>query len=806
MKQSFIKKITGLLIVLIMLNKANAQQTIITGKVKDSANNQLGYTTVGLYSEANNKNALQIVVTDKEGMYKFLDVDTGRYTVLFSFSGYVEQKIPVNILPDEKLKKVPDIILVKMLKELQEVTVKAKKMLVEIKDDGISYNAEADPMANTDKLIDLLRKTPMVTVDGNDNVEINGQSNFKVLLNGRETSMFSRNVKQALKSFPGSMVKRIDIITNPSAKYDAEGIAGIINIITKKKVVGYNGTMSAEANTQTYRGADASFNFKYGKIGLTAFASIGGNNGLSFDEEETIEALTPASFYKRNSTGNTKQFNNSPQANIELNYEADSLNTFSFYGSFDKSNGTDNTSKAFNLIPASQIGSVQSHFNSESYTETPGWSGGMDYIRKFKTNADQEFSIKLFGSFGNEHINNSSEQLSGSGNRYILNRSEAADKQYTIQADYIHPFKKKQKLEIGIKTILRRASSDYESLQKFNMADQYKLNQQNSDNFTYQQDVYSAYASYSFSIKKINFRTGLRLEHTEVDGEFITSQTKVAQTYTNIIPNLLIATRFKNGHNISFSYSLRLSRPYISNLNPFVNNIDSLTVYIGNPALEPQLFHNTSLQYRFKKGKLFTNISLGNSYSNSNIVYGYTFNNTTGVSTFSTQNNGISNRIYLNVGVNGSLNDKWNLNINGGTSYYSIKSQTGFVQQNAGFAGNIGYNTSYKITPKFAATNFFNYYFPVVLLQGKANGYFAYGFAGKYQIFNDKITLSAYINNGFNKDGIFKRISSFEDSNSMRVRTQYILFRGVGLNIAWNFGKLSGEVSKKRGVSNTDLL
>src|SRR4029079_2519141 len=116
------------------------------------------------------------------------------------------------------------VLLSQTIKELQNIVVTAPKRLIDIKDDGISYNVEADPMASTDKLIDLLRKTPLVTVDGNDNVTINGQTNFKVLLNGRETSMFARNTKEALRSFPGSLVRRIDIITNPSAKYDAEGV------------------------------------------------------------------------------------------------------------------------------------------------------------------------------------------------------------------------------------------------------------------------------------------------------------------------------------------------------------------------------------------------------------------------------------------------------------------------------------------------------------------------------------------------------------------------------------------------------
>lgn len=800
-------RLTRAAIVLLALinHQSLAQSFHLSGRVTDSSGAGMAYATVSLLQQHKSSRVLQSVYTGKAGDYQLTAPDTGSYQLVYSFAGYQEQVRPIHLNPANPALQLPDIILVSAAKTLQSVQVTARKRLVEIRDDGISYHAEADPMANSDKLIDLLRKIPMVTIDGNDQVEINGQSNFKVLLNGRETALFARNLKQALNSFPGNQVSRIDIITNPSSKYDAEGIAGIINIITRKKILGYTGSIGAEINTQQYKGANASLNVKFKKAGITALASTGKTAGLNYESEETIEAFN-AIFYKRSAHGRVTQHNASPNINLELNYEPDSLNTVSLYGSLDRSWREDHVEKEFTLLPDAQGNPVQSNYNAVNKNKTPGWSAGLDYIRKFKRNKEQEFSIKLFSIFGNDNTRNSSEQLSDAGNRFVANESQASDRQYTLQADYLQPLWKKQKLELGSKLILRRASSNYESLLKYQAADPYRVNPQNSDKFSYKQSVYSVYSSYSYSLKKMNFRVGIRLEHTEVDGEFISSQTMVAQQYTNVIPNFLIATRLKNGHQVSFNYSLRLSRPYINYLNPFVDNTDSLSIRTGNPTLEPQVFHSSSLQYRFGTAKLFASFTLGNSYSTSYILYKYTLADNTGITTASFENNGISNRIYCNASVNANLSSKLTVNINSGAAYLSITSRDKQVQKNAGFTGNLGYNGTYRFTKKISGSNFFNYYFPVVLIQGTRNAYFAYGIGGRYNLLQEKLLVSVYLNNLFAKKGVFKRVSTFKEANFENRQTQYIPFRGLGIALTWTFGKLTEEVSKKRGVTNNDLL
>ena len=155
------------------------------------------------------------------------------------------------------------------------MVVNAQRPMVEQSDDKIVFNVEDDPTNKTETAIDILRKTPFITVDGEDNIKVNGKSNFKVLLNGRETSMFARNIKEALRGFPGALISKIEVITTPSAKYDGEGIGGLINIITKKKVVGYNGTLSSFSRTSDkLNNFSVNGNAKVGKIGLSVFYGI----------------------------------------------------------------------------------------------------------------------------------------------------------------------------------------------------------------------------------------------------------------------------------------------------------------------------------------------------------------------------------------------------------------------------------------------------------------------------------------------------------------------------------------------------
>jgi outer membrane receptor protein involved in Fe transport len=775
----------------------------VEGKVMDSAKQAVESVNILLQKKADSS-LVKAGISDKSGNFILRGIKPGDYLLVLSKAGYDKKYLPVTV-GASKL-EVPAVTLSYEVANLQGVTVQSKKPLVEQTDDKISYNVENDPLAAAETALDLLRKTPLVTVDGQGNIQVNGQSSFRVLLNGRETSMFARNVSEALKGFPGTLIKKIEVTTNPSAKYDGEGVGGIINIITKKKVAGYNGSISTTASTTGFRVFNASLNLKYGKFGLSGYTGMGGNFNQPNRSGEEIESKNPIAFYKRISSGEISRTNKWIYGNIELSYEIDSLNTLSSYFIPNGGGGDADGTSLFHLIRPNRIDTVTSIYKSYNEYSYPSSNIGLDYIRKFKGNTEKEFSMKLNADFGSDNTYSTSAQSNPGGtNRFIINDSKAVNRQYTIQTDYVQPLAKNQKLELGAKAIIRRATSDYQSLIKYDPSESYKINPTNTDNFKYNQNVYSLYTTYSFKINKVNFRTGVRMENTDLNGYFVTSATTVNQNYINFLPNLLVSTKFKKGQTLSFSYGMRIARPYIWNLNPFVNNTDSLNISTGNPALQPQTFNTFSLQYRFTAGQTFLSFGLTSSFSNDRIIQFSTFNDITGITTSSPANIGRNKQTSLSISVNGKFNPDWTINTNGSLAYEEVENTSSIgAQRNSGFSGNGFLNSNYNLTKKFAASTYIGFYLPPPTLQGRYGLNFYYGIGVNHKFLKDKLTVNLSAVN-LHTD-FFTQRNVFEDNNFKRTTDYSYLYRGLQCSISWSFGKLSENVSKKRGVTNDDLL
>src|SRR5688572_8151560 len=410
--------------------------------------------------------------------------------------------------------------LVTLVKNLSEVTVTAVRPLVEQQGDRLIYNVEQDPVAKSESASDILRKTPFVNVDGDGNIQVNGQSNFKVLLDGRETALFSQNVKEALKAFPGATISRIEVITSPSAKYDAEGVGGIINIITKKKLAGYNGTINSNINSIGNKSAGLNINLKTGKLGISGMYSIMSNGGIRSDQMGVTTPDQPIAFARREVGGPRQTDLFFHQGNIELSYDLDSAHTLVVYGNMGKHSNEQVNEYTIQTLYANGSSDISPYF-LESRMAMPTHGFGSDFIRKYKGKPQKELSFRFQGLFNTNRNFSNSEQHFGSVNRFLLNNSEAFNTEYTLQGDLIEPLNKTTRLETGIKTILRKASSDFESLVKFNKTAPYEVDPANSNKFSYDQDVYGAYVSVNKTFKALTARVGLRVEHTRVDGDFI---------------------------------------------------------------------------------------------------------------------------------------------------------------------------------------------------------------------------------------------------------------------------------------------
>jgi len=774
----------------------------LSGTVSDSTK-PLPLVTVRIYKKINHP-ALQTTLSKENGSFQFNKPDTGNYILSFTHTGYTEKQINIAVTPQAGDMQIEPVKLSRATGMLKEVTVTAQRPMVEQSDDKVVFNVEDDPNNKTETAIEILRKTPFITVDGEDNIKVNGKSNFKVLLNGRETSMFARNVKEALRAFPGALISKIEVITNPSAKYDGEGIGGLINIITKKKVVGYNGSLSTFSRTSDkLNNFSVNGNAKVGKFGATVFLNTGFANPVLQHNTNTTIPSTPDIYTKRTLDGD--QYNNSDWSfgNAELSWEFDSLNTLSLYTNIDSWSDKTVSDQTITTDYANEPSTV-SYYNLTNKSKNPGVNVGSDYIKHFKNNKEREFSLRFLGEFGKNDAELNSFQDNPGTDRYLLNTSYAINNQYTLQADNSIPLKRNDKLEGGLKAILRRASSDYQSLVKYNEADDYEPNKTNTDYFDYNQDVISLYSMYSRRLKKSSFRIGARIEYTIVDGDFTSSSTQVKQDYLTFLPNIQFTNRVTPVTTLVFAYTKRLQRPYIWDLNPFVNNNDSLNISYGNPDLGPQTSNVLSAQVRFAKGNTFAGINLDGSYSDNKIQQYSTFDPATGITTTTSLNIGKEFQSGLNLNFSTKITPKWSLYVNGSLRYSTVKNNADASQSNSGFGYNFNLSTSYKFTDKFMVSSFLGFWQEPPSLQTTYPFNNWHNVAFNYKVFKNKVNISLRAVNYFEKTRDFKTITQDENFYNTNITTRNR--RAAVLAVTWNFGKLTENVSKKKGVNNDDIL
>lgn len=793
----------------ILLNAFNSEAQYkkkVTGLLIDSSNNKpVPWATVGLYKASNTQKPLQNLFSNSKGKFEFTDVDTGHYKVIVTYTDYQEMEADLKVDSAQSNIEMPSIVLIPESKQMTGVVVKAsvRKPLLEQEDEKMIFNSETDPSLEGLTAIDVLRKTPFISVDGDDNIQLNGQSNFRILLNGKETPMFARNLKEALKSFPAGLIKKVEVSTNPSSKYDGEGVGGVINIITQKKMIGYNGSAGVSYNTTNTYNVSGSLNVKYGKAGLSGYYGMGGGRPPAYISHSEVESLKPVAFHKRISDSRGQSKYNHRYGNLEFAWDIDSLNTLSINAGINGggSNG-ENSTRYLTSLPNN--GGVQESFlNTTSDNHYPGYNLGLDYVRKLRGVAGREFSLKAYFDDSKDDSYSTSEQLNPGADRFVLNNNNAPNKQGTLQLDYAHPFKNGNKLETGVKSILRKAYSDYTSMISYDKSQEYIEDVANSNNFNYRQDVYSAFATYSFKWKTISLKMGGRFEQTHIDGDFVKTGTRVQQDYGTFLPNVFLSRKFNKIHNVTLSYTKRLRRPYIWDLNPFVSNTDSFNIYYGNPDLGPDIIHAVESGYSVFKGNTNINVRLSQSFSNRQITRYTVFDDATGVSATITENAGIARVTGLNINISMKFTKKWSFSTGTGIRYTTLRNRYRPDQRNSGFGGYGHANTSYQLNKKWTAFVSAYYYQSDPQLQGQGGRNFNYNIGTNYKLFNQKLTVGISTVNLFRQYQDWR--SFFQDENFIRSGYSQSVVRNINFSVRWNFGKLTESVSRKRGVANDDI-
>jgi hypothetical protein len=388
-----------------------------------------------------------------------------------------------------------------------------------------------------------------------------------------------------------------------------------------------------------------------------------------------------------------------------------------------------------------------------------------------------------------------------------LQNNHAGDREHTIQVDYVHPFKTIN-LEAGAKTILRNNFSDFETSNYNDITKEYETNPAQTNDFNYDQNIYSIYNSYSAKWTKWNAKAGLRLEHTTVNADFVSSSSTVNQNYNNLIPSLSVQRNFK-GSNISLGYTDRISRPGIYQLNPFVDESNPNFITTGNPNLQPEINHTFELNYStFSKNSVTAGLSYA--FSNNSIqtvthlqtVSSGSLKDTTTVTTY--ENLGSNKSLGLNLNINFTSVKNLSISLNSQISHVWLKgTYNDQFYKNDGYTGNAFLNMGYKFGNGYRIGFDAGYFSGDINLQGKTSAFIYNSYVFSKTFLNKRLTLSAVMNNPYSQFFTFRSYTTTPDF----YQTTYndIFYRSFALRFNFKFGKLNSDIKRNQiGINNDD--
>lgn len=692
--------------------------------------------------------------------------------------------------------------------DLDELVITAKKEIIKSDGANLTYDMAEDDSSKGLSLLDALRKVPMVTVDGQDNIYINGESNYKIYVNGKEDQMLSSNASKVFKSMPANSVLKIEVITEPGAKYDAEGSAGILNLITetKQRKDGYSGSVSASLNNQEWYGALFG-RMKYDKFSADANVVY---SHTSFANQENNSTYTTIDY---NDEVNYKEVLEQKQrvnfgflkAGLNTSWEPNQSNLFTFGGEI-----TDLDAK----IP--ELGGKTSMFEKNGnllwfYNRTV--TGNLK-ILSASANASYQHSFTPEGhrivlaymyNFGRNPLSclaytDDNKDITFPYPYQYASQSTYS-REHTVQLDYANPFNgTTHKLETGVKMILRHNSA-YGNTEYGITPSEMIADIDNITSITQNQDIYAVYSSYTGNFDKWSTTAGLRYEHTLMGIKDKLDRSRSFTRHLNdLVPNASISYSFSPYSNLRFSYLMRISRPNIEQMNP--NQIDVLGTVVkeGNPDLKSEHSNRFALTYSNYGRVLGGNVSLEYKYT-TNAIESYNYytksENNENILHWTTANIGHISNIGLGGFLNINISTKMTLSLNGKVSYISMKSKSPDYS-NSGWTGNYGANWNYTMPADVKLSAFGGQSVHMIQLQGHSNGWYYYGFGISRDFLKDKS-----LNIAVNASNFFTKYAHYRNYTYTRENYSESSFKNkqwrVGASITWNFGHLNS------GTKKTDL-
>jgi len=729
---------------------------------------------------------------------------TPRYIKIAALASFF---IVAPALMAQEQQELPDSIAGATYDDLDELVVVAKKDIIKSDGANLTYDMSADPSSKGQTLLDVLRKVPMVTVDGQDNVYVKGSSNFKVYTNGKEDPMLSANYKTVFKAMPAESVVKIEVITEPGARYDAEGTGGILNLITEVRQSrdGYAGSVSLSGSNQNAGGSlygrMRTGNFTADLNANYASAVFGGQEQLQHDE-----------MINDSDDDNHRQSSQMEQrfkfryagGGLNMSWEPSVNDLFSAGGDV-----------SWMCADITKLNTVNSMYNRDGKllwsTLQDGTadilnlsaSGNAAYRHSFGR-ADNSLSVAYRFNFGNTSMDFSYLNSLIAGNipsvPYDENSYDNYTRQHTVNADYENVFAGKHTLQTGVKGVFRRNSD--QTVAASGTDDDNVVQTIGDDGHVRQvQDIYAVYAAYRGMFGNVSANAGLRYEHTRMGLDFRNrAYTNFRTDLDDVVPDAAVAYMFGPANTLRLAYQMRIWRPTVDQMNPTVLNVTGNYARVGNPDLESERYNSVSLTYSNFGRVLGGNVSTTYSRSD-NSIEGFQYVKDAVI--YDTYGNfGRKNTFNLSGFLNWNITPKMSASVSGSLIYTDIKADRQNLQ-NYGWTGN--YNVTWNYSGPWRMN--YNVYGGQstgnVNLQGKFHGWYYYGFSVKKSFLKDD-ALSVTVNAG----NFFTKYQSYISESVMGDYRNRNVSRSrnwnVGVSISWNFGQLKDQVKQAARDTDTD--
>lgn len=786
---------------LIIAGNMMGQTTTVKGVLTDKSSGESEpFATVRVFNAGKTEKPVAMFLTDEEGRFSHEVKGKGKFDIVFSCIGKEDLKQTIE-LGEQDMLDMGTLYIMQNENLLKGVEIVAQKPLVKMEVDKMSYNVAEDEDSKSNTVLDMLRKVPMVTVDGQDNISVNGSSSFKVYVDGMPNPMFSSNPSMVFKSMPATAVKSIEVVTNPGAKYDAEGAAGVLNIVMNRQTPmasqslnGYNGTIRVGVGTKQMSGG-AFLSGQQGKLSYSANVMTSYNKpGTTTTEMEQMQdngvqqLMTSTNDVKTPFTMGslTLGYQLDPMSNINVTA---SLNSMSM-----KSTGTTTTT-----MGGSPYGNGFSYGSStDMKNKNTSFSGSVDYQRFLNLEHTQSLALtyqltysptttEMTSNFDSSFL--TSQSSFDLTDRYSENKDKTTN--HIFQLDYTMPLGTGKTLSLGSKLQLHDATSDA----KYYLKDVYDPS--SSSDYEYSNKILAGYGEFAGNWSKLGAKAGLRYEQTWQDVEYhLGNGQDFSTNYSSLVPTASLQYNLSQGSNLGLSYNMRISRPGISYLNPYVDKTNPIALTYGNPDLDVEKAHNVTLVYNVFSSKLMMNLNLHHNFVD-NAISQYSFYDADNLLNTTYGNVVSSHQTGLSGYVNYLITKNTRLFFNGGLNYTDLRSNT-LAQSNSGWTANIMGGVQQTLPWKlqlsaFAIASTKNY-----TLQGWSGGFNLVTASMSKTLLNDKLSLSISGMVGLNKGGKLNIESYNKGTNYTAHNNISVPIYGVTFTASYTFGNTQIMTRQKR--------